>query len=108
MFTAAAGYAAESTDGGSALGLVFPLILFAAFGFLLLSSRRRRRLVQEVQAALVPGQRVITTAGMYATVVDVDGGEVQLEISPGVVCRYTRGAVARVAPAEDGNGTTPP
>ena len=36
-----------------------------------------------MQNEVVPGQRVRTTAGMYATVVSVEGEDVVLEIAPG-------------------------
>ena len=43
-----------------------------------------------------PGARVRTTAGMYATVVDVDGDDVILEVAPGVEVRYMKRAVMDV------------
>ncbi len=46
----------------------------------------------------------MTTAGLYATVVEVEDGDVLLEVAPDVVCRFTRAAVARIVspPAADG------
>jgi preprotein translocase subunit YajC len=43
-----------------------------------------------------PGARVRTTAGMYATVVDVDGDDVILEVAPGVEVRYMKRAIMEV------------
>ena len=48
------------------------------------------------QNTVLPGARVRTTAGMYATVVDVDGDDVVLEVAPGVEVRYMRRAVMDV------------
>ena len=51
---------------------------------------------------MLPGARVRTTAGMYATVVDVDGDDVVLEVAPGVEVRYMRRAVMDVvSPGEE-------
>ena len=50
----------------------------------------------------MPGVEVMTTAGLFATVHAVTDDEVQLEVAPGVVQRYAKGAVLRiVTPPED-------
>ena len=64
--------------------------------------RRRQQQAQKQQNTLRPGARVRTTAGMYATVVDVDGDDVVLEVAPGVEVRYMRRAVMDVvSPGEE-------
>ena len=64
--------------------------------------RRRQQQAQQKQSTLRPGARVRTTAGMYATVVDVDGDDVVLEVAPGVEVRYMRRAVMDVvSPGEE-------
>ena len=50
-----------------------------------------------------PGARVRTTAGMYATVVDVDGDDVILEVAPGVEVRYMKRAVMDVGQPRRGD-----
>jgi preprotein translocase subunit YajC len=81
------------------------LILVVVVGFYLLMIRpqqRRRQQAQQQQNSVQPGARVRTTAGMYATVVDVDGDDVVLEVAPGVEVRYMRRAIMDVVgPAED-------
>ena len=81
------------------------LILVVVVGFYLLMIRpqqRRRQQAQQQQSTVQPGARVRTTAGMYATVVDVDGDDVVLEVAPGVEVRYMRRAIMDVVgPAED-------
>ena len=77
-----------------------PLFLFVLVGgFYLLAVRpqkARLRAVQHTQASLAAGQQVMTTAGLYGTVVAVDDEDVRLEVAPGVELRFARGAVARV------------
>jgi preprotein translocase subunit YajC len=75
------------------------LILVVVVGFYLLMIRpqqRRRQAAAQKQNSVSPGARVRTTAGMYATVVDVDGDDVVLEVAPGVEVRYMRRAVMDV------------
>lgn len=80
------------------LGAYLPLLLIVvAFWFLIIRPARKRQ--QEQQAvvnALAPGARVMTTAGLFGTVVALEDGEVSLEIAPGVVVRYVAAAVAKV------------
>lgn len=89
---------AASSGGGSLSSLLFPLLLIALLLLFVTAQRRRQRAVQQTQASLEPGARVMTTAGLFATVVGIEGDEVLLEVAPGVVCRYARAAVARVVP----------
>jgi preprotein translocase subunit YajC len=97
--------------------LIFLLVIGAVFYLLILAPQRRKlRQQQEMTARLVPGVEIMTTAGLFATVRDVTDDEVHLEVAPGVVQRYAKGAVARVItppdPEEDatpdGDGTSEP
>ncbi len=82
------------------LGLPVLLLLF-----IISSSRRRQKEAAATQRSLQPGVQVITTAGLYAQVVEVEDVAVVLEASPGVRTRWARGAVARVV--ADDAGTQP-
>ncbi len=89
---------AAQQSGGSA---VTPLILFLALGavtyFMLIRPQRNRaKQLRQTQAVLSSGAEVMTTAGLYATVVSCDDETVTLETSPGVHSRYARAAVARI------------
>lgn len=55
-----------------------------------------------MQNSLRPGVRVMTTSGMYATVVAVDDDGVVLEIAPGVEARFVKQAVMQVVAETDG------
>ena len=77
--------------------LVFFVFAGLAAWFLLIRPQRARaRALQEVREALVVGSRVVTTAGLHATVAELDGDTVLLEIAPGVRARFSAGAVVRV------------
>jgi preprotein translocase YajC subunit len=91
--------AATSSSGGGFNPSTLILILIVVVAFYLLMIRpqqRRRQQAQQQQNTVQPGARVRTTAGMYATVVDVDGDDVILEVAPGVEVRYMRRAVMDV------------
>jgi preprotein translocase subunit YajC len=77
------------------------VVLFGVLYFVMIRPQRnRQRKAQEQQNAVTPGTRVRTTAGMYATVVGVDGDDVILEVAPGVEVRYVKRAIMQVLPDE--------
>ena len=82
--------------------LILILVVVVAFYMLMIRPQRRRReQAQQKQNSVAPGARVRTTAGMYATVVDVDGDDVILEVAPGVEVRYMKRAVMDVVSPGD-------
>jgi len=79
------------------------LILFMAAAYFLIirPQQRRRKAVEAVQSTLGPGDEIVTVAGLYGTVVEVDDTTVTLEVAPGVNNRYSRQAVAQVVTPAD-------
>jgi len=97
--------AADAATKSSSSSLTFPILIvlvFVGFYFLMIRpQRRRQQAVVQQQKTVSPGARVRTTAGMYATVVAVDGDDVVLEVAPGVEVRYLKRAIMEVvAPGE--------
>ncbi len=76
--------AADAASKSSGSSLTFPILIvlvFVGFYFLMIRpQRRRQQRVQQQQRTVEPGARVRTTAGMYATVTEVDGDDVVLEV----------------------------
>lgn len=76
------------------------LLIFAVFALptLLLSRSNRRRVeqAQQMQAAVKPGDRIVTVSGFHGTVVSGAEATVELEIAPGVVVTMERAGVLRV------------
>ena len=73
--------------------LILPLLLVALVLPMFLGRRRQQRMVQEAQAfqdSLTIGERIMTTSGLHATVVDLAEDSVELEIAPGVVTTWAR------------------
>ena len=92
--------AAEAATKSSGSALTFPILIvlvFVGFYFLMIRpQRRRQQQVARQQNTVQPGARVRTTAGMYATVVEVDGDDVVLEVAPDVEVRYLKRAIMEV------------
>jgi preprotein translocase subunit YajC len=102
--------AADAATRSSSSSLTFPILIvlvFVGFYFLMIRpQRRRQQQAAQQQTTVVPGARVRTTAGMYATVVAVEDNDVILEVAPGVEVRYIKRAIMEVvtpAEAEDGD-----
>src|SRR5690242_8447701 len=78
-------------------GLLFPLLFLLVLIPMFLGSRKQRRQMQnmqQMQAALQPGDVVTTTSGLRGTVVDASYEDtVDLEIADGVVTTWVRAAV---------------
>ena len=93
---------AASGSGSGATLLIWLLLLAAAFYLLILRpSRRRQQQALQVQGRLAPGVDVMTTSGLYGTVLAVEDDVVVLEVAPGVTNRYAKQAIMRVlTPAE--------
>ena len=76
--------------------LILPLLLALLFVPLFLSFRKQRRAQTEMtqlQSSLGVGDRVMTTSGMYATIVEVREDGIDLELAPGVVTTWVRAAI---------------
>lgn len=71
-------------------------------GFLFLSTRKRKAASQQLQTGLKVGSKIMTTAGLFATVVAIEDDGVVLEVAPGVHSKYARQAISRVLDAPDG------
>jgi preprotein translocase subunit YajC len=101
--------AAAKSSSGNYTFLIVIVVLFGLLYFVMIRPQRnKQRQVQAMQSQVQPGQRVRTTAGMYATVVEADDTDVVLEVAPGVHLRFLRRAVMDVLPDEDGTEAAGP
>lgn len=75
------------------IGMLLPLMLLALIALMIFQITRQRKGIkqmQQLQASLSPGDRVLTTSGMHATVVGTEEATVDLEIAPGVHTTWDR------------------
>ncbi|WIX92002.1 preprotein translocase subunit YajC [Amycolatopsis sp. DG1A-15b] len=78
--------------------LLLPLLLVLVLAVPLVMSTRKQKkqqaAQQDLQSSLAPGDRVMTTSGLYGTVADASGDNtIDIEIAPGVVTTWLRLAV---------------
>jgi preprotein translocase subunit YajC len=71
----------------------FALMLLIFYVLVLLPMRRRQRKVQEFQAGLKVGDKVITTSGIYGQITKVTDATVQVQIADKVRIEVSRAAV---------------
>lgn len=96
--------ATTNTSSRGQIYLIGFVVVIGLLYFVMIRPQRiRQRQAMQMQREIVPGMRIRTTAGMYATVTSVEGQDVVLEIAPGVEVRYMRRAIMEVV--SDGSGT---
>ena len=76
--------------------LPFVLILVAFYFLIVRPARNRQKAALQLQERLAPGVEVMTTSGIYGTVVGVDETTVDLEVAPGTTLRVAKPAVGQV------------
>lgn len=78
-------------------GQLLSLAIIAVAFYLLMirPQQRRQKEHQALMASLAEGDRVVTIGGVFGTVRSVEEGRVGVEVAPGVIIEFDRGAVAR-------------
>lgn len=84
--------------------LLLPLLLVLMLVFMFFQFRKQKKQMNDtaqMQAGLTVGTRVMTSTGLYATVVGLGEDTVDLEIAPGLTTTWVRRAVAKVLTEEE-------
>jgi len=91
--------AAQASSTGF-LGLLVPMVaMIAIFYFLVIGPQRRhQKKLDEMRNALKAGDKVITTSGIFGTIVGIEPDSVQLRIADQVRIKVLRSAVAGPQP----------
>ncbi len=89
---------------GSMFGALIPFVLvFVIFYVLIiLPQRKKQKKHQEQIGALKPGDRIITTAGIYGTVMAVQADRIEVKIAANVKVDITKGAVGVILGPQSG------
>lgn len=92
------------------LTTLLPIVLIGVVFYLLIMrpARTRQRKQMEMMSALEPGTRVMTTAGVYGTIVAIEDEDAEIEIAPGVVIRVVKAAIGKVIQPEPVGDDAPP
>jgi preprotein translocase subunit YajC len=89
--------------GGSSGGImsVLPLMIgmFAIMYFLIIRpQQKQRREREDLLRAIKKGDRVVTTGGLYGTVVGLSEHTVTLKVADQVKLDFERGSIGRIVP----------
>lgn len=88
--------------------LLLPLLLLLPLVLITMRTRRQQREMVAMQQRLTVGQEVMTSSGLFGTVVDVQPDSVVLQVADGVRTRWAKPAIARVlTPADSETDPTP-
>ncbi|WP_457033592.1 preprotein translocase subunit YajC [Kitasatospora sp. P5_F3] len=80
---------------------LLPLIMIAVLFMLFRSNKKRQDQAKQMRSAIEPGSGVRTIGGIYALVKSVNEETVELEVAPGTVVHFTKGAIAAVLDPEE-------
>ena len=83
-----------------ALGGLLPIILIMVIFYVLLimPAQRRQKKTTQMLAALKNGDKVITSGGVYGTIVGLEDETIQLRIADQVKVKVLRSAIAGLQP----------
>ncbi|MEI7928107.1 MAG: preprotein translocase subunit YajC [Verrucomicrobiales bacterium] len=85
-------------------GMVMPLALVVMFYFLLIRPQQRQRKEMAARiAALQPGTRVVTAAGIHGLVQSIKERTVVIKVAEGTAIEFEKSAIASVQPKESGD-----
>ena len=95
--------AMQADARGSSWMQFIPLVaILAIFYFLLiLPAQRQRKRTQEMLGALKSGDKVITTGGIYGTIVGLKDNVIHLRIADQVRVEVARSAIAGLQPEQE-------
>jgi preprotein translocase subunit YajC len=84
--------------GGNLFTALIPFILvFLIFYFLIIwPARKRQRRHREMVEQLQPGDKVITSGGIYGTVMGIRGDRIELKVASNVKIEIAKNAIAGI------------
>jgi len=84
--------------GGIMAFLPLLVIMVIFYVLLILPAQRRQKKTAQMLGALKNGDKVVTSGGIYGTIVGLEGDTVQLRIADQVKVKMSRSAVAGLQP----------
>jgi preprotein translocase subunit YajC len=88
--------------------VLFPVLMVGAIYLLLWRPQQRRMAaVRQLQAEIKEGDEVLTTSGIYGTIVRLGDTDADLEIAPNTVIHVARGAIGQRLSDETAHDTEP-
>jgi preprotein translocase subunit YajC len=95
--------AQQTSSGGSPITLILLLALPVVLYLMMRSQRRKMSQQQAVQRGAEIGDEIMTTSGIFGTIVDEDDDRdtVEVEIAPGTRITMIRGGIARIVSEDE-------
>lgn len=75
--------------------LYLAVVVVACVMLFIVMPRRRLRAVEALQSQLSEGDEIMTTGGLFGRITRLEHDSFDLEIAPGTVVHFARGAVGR-------------
>ena len=90
----------QAPASGSSLLTFLPLVVIMVIFYvmLILPAQRRQKKTTEMLSALKSGDKVLTSGGIYGTIVGLETEAVQLRIAEQVKVRVARSAITGIQP----------
>ncbi len=88
--------------------LYLAVLVLAFFVFVVRPQRRQMAAHRALVASVAVGDEVITNAGIFGTIVELDDAVARLDVAPGVTIRVARAAIARRAPSHEADAAADP
>jgi preprotein translocase subunit YajC len=85
---------AASQPGGITLFLPLILIMVIFYFLMIMPAQRRQKKINEMLKNLKNGDKVVTTGGIYGTIVGLEDDAIQLRIAEQVKIKVSRNAIA--------------
>lgn len=85
---------AQSASGGLTLFLPLILIMVVFYFLMIMPAQKRQKKVNEMLKNLKNGDKVITSGGIYGTIVGLEDDAVQLRVAEQVKIKVSRSAIA--------------
>ena len=103
LFSLAQQPAAGQRPGGNMFAMMLPLVAIFAIFYLILILPQRKKQKKHMQMVenLKPGDQVITTAGIFGTVMGVQKDRIELKIAANVKIDITKSAVGVIIGASE-------
>ncbi|MGO1392122.1 preprotein translocase subunit YajC [Agrococcus casei] len=91
------------------LTIIMLLLLVVLIIFMVRSSRKRKAQAAELQTKMVPGKRIMTSSGIFGTLLWIDDEKLQagIEVSPGVELVVHRQILAQVVEEDTDSSIDP-
>jgi len=90
-------FAAQNPAGNGLIAfLPLAIIMVIFYVLLILPAQRRQKKTQAMLSELKTGDKVVTSGGLYGTIVALDGDAVQLRIADQVKVKVARSAVTGI------------